>query len=324
MKIVTFTPNPAIDLTIGLEKLTPGEVHRAATSSIRAGGKGINVSANIAGYGMDTIASGFLGSGNAEIFERYFSDMNITDGFLRVEGENRTNIKIVDTTGTTDINLKSISVSAWDLKKLMLMAESFFSGESGIAVLSGSLPTGCPPDFYRALIGKLKALHCAVLLDADGAALKSSLAADVLPDCIKPNIRELSEWAGQPLKSHGDIIRVARKLLERGLQLVVVSMGGDGALFVNSEQVLYAWGKAERIASTVGAGDAMMAGIASAWALDPKDSGARLEGIAKISTAFAISWLESNAAGEQILKGKTGLREKVETAMRKVIVKNRD
>jgi hypothetical protein len=67
----------------------------------------------------------------------------------------------------------------------------------------------------------------------------------------------------------------------------------------------------------------MMAGIASAWALDPKDSGARLEGIAKISTAFAISWLESNATGE-LLKGKTGLREKVETAMRKVLVKKRD
>jgi 1-phosphofructokinase len=324
MKIVTVTPNPAIDLTITLKKLTPGEVHRAETSFIRAGGKGVNVSTNIAGYGIDTIASGFLGSGNAEIFERHFSDMNITDGFLRVEGENRTNIKIVDAIGTTDINLKSISVSARDLEKLMLMAESFFSGESGVAVLSGSLPPNCPPDFYRILIGKLKALYCTVLLDADGAALKNSLAADVLPDCIKPNIRELSEWAGQPLKSHSDIIHVVRKLLERGLQLAVVSMGGDGALFVNSEQVLHAWGSAERIASTVGAGDAMMAGIASAWALEPKGGGDRLERIAKISTAFAISWLESNAMGDRIVTGKTGYREKVEAAMCKVMVKKLD
>jgi hypothetical protein len=81
---------------------------------------------------------------------------------------------------------------------------------------------------------------------------------------------------------------------------------------------------AERIASIVGAGDAMMAGIASAWAMDPKDSSTRLEGIAKISTAFAINWLESNATGDQIVTGKTGHREKVEAAMYKVMVKKLD
>jgi 1-phosphofructokinase len=129
MKIVTFTLNPAIDLTIKLEKLIPGEVHRAETSSVRAGGKGVNVSTNIAGYGIDNAAGGFLGSDNAEIFERHLLNMNIRNGFVRVGGVNRTNIKIVDAAGTTDVNLNGLSVSEHDVKKLLSMADDFFSNE---------------------------------------------------------------------------------------------------------------------------------------------------------------------------------------------------
>jgi 1-phosphofructokinase len=118
--------NPAVDLTIKLDKLRPGEVHRAETSSIRAGGKGVNVSTNIAGYGIDNTASGFLGSGNADIFERHLLNMNIRNDFVRVEGVNRTNIKIVDAAGTTDVNLNGLSVSQRDMNKLLSKSNTFF------------------------------------------------------------------------------------------------------------------------------------------------------------------------------------------------------
>jgi 1-phosphofructokinase len=319
MKIVTFTLNPAIDLTVKLEKLTPGEVHRAETSFIRAGGKGINVSANLAGYGMDTTASGFLGSGNAETFERLFSSLGISDGFVRVEGENRTNIKILDGSGTTDVNLKGISVTEQDIEKLVSLADALFPDGKGIAVLSGSLPSNCPPDFYRTFIRKLEKLGCTVFLDADGEALENALSADVLPDCIKPNLKEFSEWAGRSLTNYRDIIDVARTLLNRGSKLVVVSMSGDGALYINPEQTIHAWGKPERIASTVGAGDAMMAGVVSAW--NGESRGDQLEYLARISTAFSISWLENNAEAELSIKNRAWVREKIETAARKVVVK---
>jgi 1-phosphofructokinase len=319
--IVTFTLNPALDLTVHLERLIPGEVHRAVNSFTRAGGKGINVSTNIAGYGMGTAAGGFLGSGNAAVFERHFSKTNIHDGFIRVMGENRTNIKIVDAAGTTDVNIKGIEVSEQDLEKLVATAETLFPGESGIAVLSGSLPSGCPPDFYRRLVRKLKNPRRHVFLDADGAALANALSADVLPDCIKPNIREIAEWAGRPLKNYGEIIAAARTLLERGLKLVVVSMGGDGALFIDQRQVFHAAGRPERIASTVGAGDAMMAGIVAAGAVEPEGGGTGLEQRAKLSTAFALAWLENSASEEPDGKENGEFRQMVETAMSRVIVK---
>jgi 1-phosphofructokinase len=319
--IVTFTLNPALDLTIHLERLIPGEVHRAVNSFTRAGGKGINVSTSIAGYGMGTIAGGFLGSGNAAIFERHFSKTNIYDGFIRVTGENRTNIKIVDAAGTTDVNIKGIEVSEQDLEKFISTAETLFPDESGIAVLSGSLPSGCPPDFYRLLVRKLKNPHRHVFLDADGAALADALSADVLPDCIKPNIREISEWAERPLKNYDEIITAARTLLERGLKLVVVSMGGDGALFIDRKQVFHATGRPESIASAVGAGDAMMAGIVSTWAMKPEGNGMGLEQGAKLSTAFALAWLENSASAKPDGKENGEFRQKVETAMSKVIVR---
>jgi 1-phosphofructokinase len=321
MKIVAFTLNPAVDQTIYLDRLVPGEVHRALNSFTRAGGKGINVSANVAGYGLSVLAGGFLGTGNAAIFESHFSEANIDDGFIRVAGENRTNIKIVDAAGTTEVNMKGIEVSEKDLEKLALTAESLFSDESGLAVLSGSLPSGCPPDYYRLLIGKLKKRGGHVFLDADGAALEKALSADVLPDGLKPNLRELSEWAGRPLKSHGEISAAARALLARGLKLVVVSMGGEGALFVGPEQVFHAVGRPERIASTVGAGDAMMAGLVSAWAAGPAGFGADLERLAKLSTAFAAAWLENSAAGKPAAKKGGEFRQQIESAMDKVSVK---
>jgi 1-phosphofructokinase len=313
MKIVTFTPNPAIDLTIRLEKLIPGEVQRAKTHFTRAGGKGVNVSTALAGYGMDNVASGFLGSDNAGLFERHFAETRVSEAFVRVESENRTNIKIVDAAGTTDLNLNGFSVAEQDLKKLLARADSLFSGERGVAVLSGSLPPGCPPDFHQTLTRRLKSQGHAVFLDADGAALASALSADVLPDGIKPNLRELSEWAGSPLESDADIIAAARLLLARGLRLVAVSMGSEGALFVNRKEALRVRGEAEHTASTVGAGDAMMAGIVVAqMSMDT------LEQTAKLATAFALSWLENSALEKSPIRN--GFKERVETAMTRVRV----
>ncbi|MDR1929083.1 MAG: 1-phosphofructokinase [Treponema sp.] len=305
MKIVTITPNPAIDLTVKLEKLIPGEVHRAEFSTAHAGGKGINVSSRLAAYGMTSAASGFLGHDNAGFFERHFQENNIADAFLRIPGESRTNIKIVDALGTTDINLKGMTVKADDVENLLAKTESLFAEGGGLAVLSGSLPPGCPPDFYRRLTKKLKASGAAVLLDADGAALKNALSGETLPDCIKPNVKEFSEWAGESLATLAGILKTARKLLERGLRLIVVSMGGEGAVFVNQHEAIHVEGTVVRLASTVGAGDAMMAGIAAAWDQD-------LESAARLATAFSTAWLEKNGEGlhfhEKVEKSITNVR----------------
>jgi 1-phosphofructokinase len=314
VNIVTITPNPAIDQTIRLDRLVPGEVHRVQASSSRAGGKGVNVSTALAAYGIDTTASGFLGSENAGIFERHFLRHRIRDCFLRVEGENRGNIKIVDAAGTTDLNLKGMPVDAALAEKLIARAESLFDDSGGIAVLAGSLPPLCPPGFYGALTARLKARACMVLLDADGAALKNALSAEILPDCVKPNLKELSEWAGLSLGDYASIAGAARELIGRGVQLVAVSMGEEGALFIDRDRCLHAGGKPERIYSTVGAGDAMVAGIAVSLHFRVPD----LENLARLSTAFALAKLESPPPPAE---AEDRFRDRLEAALGRIVVK---
>jgi 1-phosphofructokinase len=101
-------------------------------------------------------------------------------------------------------------------------------------------------------------------------------------------------------------------------------MGADGALFINQTQTIHARGQTERIASTAGAGDALMAGIVSAWASDPQNGTVQpdpLEHIAKIATAFAITWLENIAHTEPRIEGKGEFRKRIETAVGNVTVK---
>ena len=104
---------------------------------------------------------------------------------------------------------------------------------------------------------------------------------------VKPNRAELQELVGRPLPSTADVVAAARALIEHGVALVVVSLGADGALFVDRETALAAALPAKKALSTVGAGDAMVAGIAAALV-----EGAPLERLARLAVAFATSKLD--------------------------------
>ena len=124
------------------------------------------------------------------------------------------------------------------------------------------------------------------LRGSSGAQLTHALRADVLPKIVKPNRRELAAWADTSLDTMADVVACATALHRRGVALVVVSMGGEGALFVSDEGALVAHLPAGPLASTVGAGDAMVAGLAAGIA-----EGAGLERIARLSPACAVAKL---------------------------------
>jgi 1-phosphofructokinase len=283
MRVLTVTPNPALDQTVTLDRLVPGAVHRARDVRQDAGGKGVNVASCLADWGVPVTAAGLLGADNAAPFEALFAAKGIADGFLRVPGATRINLKLVDAMGTTDVNMGGMSVDAGHAAALV---EAVAAQAADLAVLSGSLPPGCPGDLYAALVARLRAAGVRVLLDTSGAPLAAALAGAVLPQVVKPNRDELAEWHGAPLPDRAAVVRVARDLHGRGVELVVVSLGGDGALFLSGEGAFAAKGRAGTIASTVGAGDAMVAGIAAALA-----EGAGLERIARLATAFAVAKL---------------------------------
>lgn len=285
MRVATVTFNPAIDQTISLDRLVRGEVHRARALREDAGGKGVNVASCLADWGQGVTAFGLLGADNAGPFEALCAQKSIEDGFVRVPGATRVNLKIVDDETTTDINMDGPWVEEGHIEAL-IRAILAYAGHDALIVLSGSVPPGCPPDIYADLIIRLKGLGARVLLDTSGAPLAMGLSGSILPDIVKPNRDELAAWAGVAADDPDALLAAATRLHEQGVGLVVVSMGADGALFLSDEGALIARLKAFEIASTVGAGDAMVAGIVAALI-----EGASLERTARLATAFAVAKL---------------------------------
>jgi 1-phosphofructokinase len=286
MRFCSVTLNPAIDETVVLDSLRPGEVHRARGVSFHAGGKGVNVASCLADWGAGEISvTGILGANNPGVFEALFAAKKIRDGFVRVSGETRTNIKLVHDGDTTDINLPGLAVDAADIARVRdVIFENAVADD--LVLVAGSVPSGVSEFFYAELIAALNARAARVVLDTSGAPLNAALQARELPYCIKPNRSELEAFAGRALPADADLIAVARDLNARGVALVVVSLGAQGSLYVTGAEVLHARLPVIRAASTVGAGDAMVAGIIAALR-----EAAPLERIARLATAFAAGKL---------------------------------
>lgn len=292
--IVTLTLNPAIDQTVVLQGLEPGTVHRASAVRSHAGGKGVNVACCLADWGLPVTATGLLGAVNAASFVQVMDAKGIADRFTRIPGETRTNLKLLDTrTGdTTDINLPGLAVTEADLHPVLATLDEVSSGEAWV-VLAGSLPGALPPSTYADLTARLKARGARVLLDASGPPLAAALSAgaSALPDAVKPNRHELEEWAGHGLPTFSDVHKAALALRGKVIPTVVVSLGEEGALFLTAEGALLASPPAIDVASTVGAGDALVAGLVAALR-----AGLGLEDTARLAMAFAAGKLTQAGA----------------------------
>ena len=263
-RIVTVSLNAAIDQTASIPGFAPGEVNRVDWEQTDAGGKGVNVASSLADFGHTVAVTGLLGAGNTELFARLFAEKGLIDRFVRVPGRTRVNVKIVDDVRhqVTDINFPGVAAGQDDLDSVIAVIEELAGQNAEWFVLSGSLPAGLPPTTYRDITALLKARGRKVVLDTSGAALVHAIEAG--PDVVKPNIDELTELVGRPLDGEPAVVEAARDLRRRGIDLVAVSMGARGAVFVDGESAVHAAPPQVAVKSTVGAGDAMVAGIVHA------------------------------------------------------------
>lgn len=270
MQLITVTPNPAIDHTVSLDRLEPGAVHRARAEQFEAGGKGIGVAAVAAALGLRTAASGWLGDQNPQLFERAFAERGIADAMVRVPGRTRTNIKLADAArgDSTDINLAGIAFDAEatvQAEVALLARLAPLVGEGTWCTLAGSLPPGAGVESLVRLAEALRARGARLMVDTGGKVLGELLdRLPAAPDFLKPNRAELEELVGQPLPAAADVARAALALRARGVGLVVVSLGGDGAVIAGEGGCWLALPPRVPVATTVGAGDALVAGTLAA------------------------------------------------------------
>ena len=170
-KILTLTLNPALDLTVELSRLEPGQVNRSDAMHTHAAGKGVNVAQVLADLGHQLTVSGFLGEDNLQAFETLFAKRGFVDAFIRVPGETRSNIKLAESDGRiTDLNGPGPLVSAAAQQALLERLERIAPGHDAV-VVAGSLPQGISPQWLQALIVRLKGLGLKVALDTSGRGL---------------------------------------------------------------------------------------------------------------------------------------------------------
>ncbi len=290
--VVTVTLNPAIDRTVTIPNFIAGIVNRVETVRSNPGGKGVNVASSLATAGHHVAVTGFLGRENTASFEALFAQKKISDQFVRIAGQTRVGIKVADPVlnQTTDINFPGPATTQADLE---LLAQRIAGIDAECFVLAGSLPPGVEPDIYRHLVTALRYRGKRVVLDASGEPLRHALEAK--PHLIKPNIHELGELLGETLADERAVIEAARKLIGQGIEQVVVSMGKDGACFVSADEAIVARPPDVEVRSTVGAGDAMVAGLVSAYA-----HRLTLGETARIATAFSVHALTESVSGDYL------------------------
>lgn len=258
-KILTLTLNPALDITVSLDSLRAGQVNRSQAQHSHAAGKGLNVAQVLADLGHSVTVGGFLGRDNLQPFEALIEWRGFADCFVRVAGETRSNIKLVEANGcVTDINGQGPEVNAASRSALMRKLLQIAPGHDAV-VVAGSLPRGIDPQWFAELLGQLKAQGLKIALDSSGEALRAGLQA--APWLVKPNTDELAEVLGHSVTGRAEQQQAASQLLASGIEHVVVSQGEHGVSWYRAGAVLHAQPPQVRVASTVGAGDSLVAGM---------------------------------------------------------------
>ncbi len=258
--IATVTLNPAIDKTIVIPGFAIGKTNRGAVEKVDAGGKGINVAKAVRQLGCPVTATGFLGGANGTHIAEALAAANIPADFVWVPGETRVNLKIQDPISgvETEVNEAGFRVDAAHVAELERKIEQI-AARSSVMVFSGSLPPGVAADVYSRFIRIARSCGARTILDAAGEALRLGVAE--APDLIKPNKAEAEELLGGTIDNEG---RAARMLLAQGPATVVISLGPGGAIAATRGEMWRSRPPAVRTASSIGAGDAMVAAFAVA------------------------------------------------------------
>jgi 1-phosphofructokinase family hexose kinase len=267
--LVCVSANPAIDRRLRLESIAVGGVNRAESAQPFPGGKAAHVAMVAQSLATEVTWVGFLGGASGDECENGLSALGIPVTVVRTRASTRANLEIIARDGTvTEILEPGGEVTYGEVERLLSACRDIFaeSSEGSQVALSGSLPPGAPPDFYAELIRLAHVYGCRVLLDTSGEALRQALAA--APDLVKSNRAEASWFAGRPLLSADAAVDVAREMIDAGARGVAVSLGADGIVWqgaVNTA-VLMAQPPPVAVRSTVGCGDAALAGFAIAHA----------------------------------------------------------
>lgn len=290
--IVTVTLNPSLDRTVEVAELARGRVLRAHGTHLHPGGKGVNVTRALLANGVPSRAVVPVGGPDGDQLVDLLAQERVDAVVVPVSGRTRSNITIAEADGTvTKLNEPGGELTPDELEKVLDHALADAVDGSWV-VLCGSLPPGAPADTYARLTRRLSEAGRRVAVDTSGPAL--GLAAAAGPALVKPNAEELAGAVGRPLASRADVVAAARELQAQGARAVLVSLGAAGAVLVDDAGVLVGECDPVEPRSTVGAGDAFLAGFLGALHVAEADgraiTGPERGAVARAALAQALAW----------------------------------
>lgn len=257
--IGTITLNPSVDQDLTVPKLVKDDAIRASKVEWFAAGKGVNVSRVIHELGGKSCAFGFVGGLPGQMLTHWLDQAGIPHRFVSITGDTRINTTITDWSdrSQTHVRVPGPRVSKADQHRLretltrLRPAPAFWA-------LGGSLPRGVPVDFYRRLINRLERTGARCVLDTDDEALTEGL--DATPFMIKPNEHEFERLTGVRPTTDRTIARAGRRLVDRGTEVVLVTLGPRGAVVVTRDDLFRVNTPRVQVKSKIGAGDSTIAG----------------------------------------------------------------
>ncbi len=261
--IITVTPNAALDKTIQVPSMQLGMRHRGAQGLVAPGGKGINVARALRILQEPVIATGLTGGETGARIMRELTTEGILADFVAIAGESRSSTVLIDPTsgGQTEIIENGPSVTAGELDAL-LNRLAYLSRDAYAIVLAGSLPRDAPEGWYAEVIKQLRKTGTKLILDSEGEPLRLGVQSE--PYLVAPNQREAEALVGHEFSGENDIITALDEIADMGPQNVLITTEtGVVALLRQGGQVRRYRVLAPRVEvlSTVGAGDALLAGF---------------------------------------------------------------
>lgn len=255
--ILTVTLNPAVDKTCHINELMLGQVNRLQSVDSIAGGKGVNVTKVLRQFEYPVIAMGFLGGYGGKMICDKLTNMGAECHFTYIQGETRVSTNVLAENGyVTELLEPGPVISAEELHRFIDDYKCQVERVK-VVVLSGSIPLGVPQNIYAILIMIAKDAGCKVYLDTSGEALKEG--AKAIPHVIKPNRKEMEYLVGRKLATTGDMVMEAKKLLEAGVEQVIISLGAKGFIAVDKEGVIEQPVVKVNAVNTVACGDCLVA-----------------------------------------------------------------
>jgi 1-phosphofructokinase len=244
--------------------------------------------------GHENTALGFLAGFTGDEINRILDEMGVKTDFIKLkDGYTRINVKL-KCSEETEINGQGPSITNDALDELMKKLDALQDGD--FLVLAGSIPSTLSDTIYCDIMARLSDKKLNIVVDATGDLLVNVLQYH--PFLIKPNNHELGEIFGKVLKSDDEIIECAKELQKKGARNILVSMAGDGGIFVGENgEIIKSLPPQGKVVNSTGAGDSMVAGFIAGY-LETGDY--RTAFLMGLSAGSASAFSENLATGEEV------------------------